>query len=122
MSLREKCANAEFFLGRIFPHLDSIQTGKNSVFGHISQCACYQIDRDQRKISLMRLLESTKPRINSGSDIFWTHLTQTSYRFISQNFQEVNKKLKFQVPYQPIIHQSCFTKKKSVVALGGLDF
>ena len=31
----EKCLNTEFFLFRIFPHLDWIRTRKNSVFGKI---------------------------------------------------------------------------------------
>ena len=55
--LREKCSNTEFFLVRIFPHLDwirrdtewvslriqskcrKIQSSKNSVFGHFSRSA-----------------------------------------------------------------------------------
>ena len=35
--LREKCPNTEVFLVRIFPHSDSIQTRKNSVFGDFSR-------------------------------------------------------------------------------------
>ena len=33
----EKCPNTEFFLVRIFPHLDWTRTRKNSIFGHFSR-------------------------------------------------------------------------------------
>ena len=36
-ALREKCPNKEFFLFRIFPHLDWIWTRKNYEFGYFSR-------------------------------------------------------------------------------------